>query len=215
MGRKANNSENPSPLIEEWLSDDNLALIAGWIRDGFTLNDVANKIGTNINTLMLWRKKYPEFDDAFKRGREMVDYLVENALLKSALGYQTKEVKVTTTMRRGKVVETIKETLEKEQSPNVTAIQMWLYNRQRDKWKNMNNAKNVFDDMEEDSSIEITVKRAEKRQDEFSEAEAPFGDREITVRKRSKAETEEVRKAKRMEQEKQNKNYEYEDDEEE
>lgn len=180
-------------ILEEWLHDDNLALIQGWVRDGYTIKDIARRIGVGPSTIYRWRSEYQEFDEAFRRGGEMVDYLVENALLKTALGYQTKEVKVTTTMRYGKVVETVKETLEKEQAPNVTAIQMWLYNRERDKWKNMNSSKNVFEDMEEDTSIEITVKRAEKdetgsREKEGIETTAPDMNRELVIRKRSKAE---------------------------
>ena len=38
------------------------------------------------------KKQYPDIDKALKAGREIIDYKVENALLKSALGYKTKEV---------------------------------------------------------------------------------------------------------------------------
>ena len=80
--------------------------------------------------------------------------------MKSALGYKTKEVKVTTTIKRGEVVETIKEVTEKEQAPNVYAAQCWLYNRLPKKWKNMNSKANILDDIDEDTSLQITVTRA-------------------------------------------------------
>ena len=149
-------------IATDWLEEDNLMLLECWARDGYTFEDIANKIGISSRALSKWREKYPEINNALKAGREIVDYKVENALLKSALGYKTKEVKVTTIMRHGKVIETQTEKLEKEQAPNVSAIQCWLYNRLPKKWKNMNSQKNIFDDMDEDTSIQVTVTRASK-----------------------------------------------------
>lgn len=149
-------------IATDWLEEDNLMLLECWTRDGYTFEDIANRIGITLNTLRWWRKKYPDIDKALKAGREIVDYKVENALLKSALGYKTKEVKVTTIMRHGKVVETQKETLEKEQAPNVHAAQCWLYNRLPKKWKNMNSRANILDDVDEDTSIQVTVIRQGK-----------------------------------------------------
>ena len=149
-------------LATDWLEEDNLMLLECWARDGYTFEDVANRIGISSTTLRWWRKQYPEIDKALKAGREIIDYKVENALLKSALGYKTKEVKVTTTYRNGKVVETIKEVTDKEQAPNVSAAQCWLYNRLPKKWKNMNSRANILDDMDEDTSIQVIVTRATK-----------------------------------------------------
>ena len=194
--------------VDDWITDDGLLLLESWSRDGYTLVDIANKIGIDKDTFLRWKDRYPEIRQAVAKGKELVDYQVENALLKSALGYKTKEVKVTTTMRYGKVVETIKEVTDKEVAPSVPAIQMWLYNRNKDKWKNMNNAKTVFDDMEEDSSIEITVTRANKN--ETTNGDAPSSsedreveDKEIKVRKRTKSETEAVKKSKKNKKAKQ------------
>ena len=190
---------------DDWLTDDGLLLLKSWTRDGNTLVDIANRIGIDHDQLLRWRDKYPEMREAMSQGKELVDYQVENALLKSALGFKTKEVKVTTLMRYGKVVETTKEVLEKEMAPNVSAIQMWLYNRNKDKWKNMNAAKNMFEDMEEDTSIEITVTRAGK--DETTNGDAPshddgIEDKDITLRKRTKEEKAAIDKAKKEEKKK-------------
>lgn len=146
----------------DWLEEDNLMLLECWTRDGYTFQDIANRIGIAVETLRAWRRQYPEIDNALKKGREIIDYKVENALLKSALGYKTKEVKVTTTIRHGKVVETIKEVLDKEQAPNVSAAQCWLYNRLPKKWKNMNSRSNILEDIDEDTSIQVIVTRANK-----------------------------------------------------
>lgn len=205
MGRN-----NSSDLLDKWLEDDNLLLLEAWARDGYTLTDIARRIGINLDTLVLWKKKYEPIKEALSIGKELVDYKVENALLKSALGYRTKDVKVTTTMRYGKVVETIKETTDREVAPNVTAIQMWLYNRQKDKWKNMSSSKSMLDEMGDDSTIEITVTRASKNESGFESPENNTDDGEdtnteieknkkIKLRKRTKEEAEEYKEKQKAE----------------
>lgn len=201
MGRN-----NSSDLLDKWLEDDNLLLLEAWARDGYTLTDIARRIGINLDTLVLWKKKYEPIKEALSIGKELVDYKVENALLKSALGYRTKDVKVTTTMRYGKVVETIKETTDREVAPNVTAIQMWLYNRQKDKWKNMSSSKSMLDEMGDDSTIEITVTRASKNESGFESPQNntdsdgdEINNKTISMRKRTKEEAEEYREKQKVE----------------
>lgn len=149
-------------IATEWLEEDNLMLLECWARDGYTFQDIANRIGIAVSTLRMWRMQYPDIDNALKKGREIIDYKVENALLKSALGYHTKEVKVTTIIRFGKTVETIKEVTDKEQAPNVSAIQCWLYNRLPNKWKK--NRDQLIELDEEDTKIQVTVTRASASQ---------------------------------------------------
>lgn len=190
--------------VDTWLEEDNLLLLESWTRDGYTMVDIANRIGITRETLYQWKRKYPEIATALANGKEIVDYKVENALLKSALGYQTKEVKVTTTMRYGKVVETIKEVTEKEQAPNISAIQTWLYNRCKDKWRNMNAKQNMFEGMEEDDTVEIIVRRASADEtnggsdSETNEntADGIIEEKDIVLRKRTDAEVEEKKKQK-------------------
>lgn len=178
----------------DWCKDDNnLLLVESWTRDGYTITDIANRLGISATLITRARREVPEFDAALRVGRELVDYKVENALLRVALGYKTKEVKVTTTMRYGKVVETIKEVTEKEQAPNVSAIQTWLYNRQKEKWRNMSGKQSLVDELGEDTSIEITVKRASDNETEVTDVEATVEDdgveaRTVEVRKRTPAE---------------------------
>lgn len=148
-------------VAAEWLEEDNLMLLECWARDGYTFQDIANRIGIAVSTLRMWRMQYKDIDNALKKGREIIDYKVENALLKSALGYHTKEVKVTTTIRYGKTVETIKEVTDKEQAPNVSAIQCWLYNRLPNKWKKNRDQLIELDD--EDTKIQVTVTRASQQ----------------------------------------------------
>lgn len=163
-------AKTPSPILDKVLSDDGLLLLKSYARDGYSYQDIADKFAISLMTLNNWRSKYPQIQEAIDEGRELTDYKVENALLKSALGYKTKEVKTTTIMRFGKVVETQKEVLEKEQPPNVQAITLWLTNRNRDKWKTPN-SKSLLDEVEEDTSIQVTVTRAGKHEADGGEEE--------------------------------------------
>ena len=146
---------------EVWLDDDHLILLRGWAQDGYTLDDICARIGITRHKLYGWRKKYPPIADALACGKEMVDYKVENALLKSALGGKKREVRVTTIMRRGKVVEVQKEEFETEREPVEKAIEFWLTNRLPDKWKR-DRQKVSLEDQLGDGSIHIEVVRASK-----------------------------------------------------
>ena len=64
---------------------DKLILVEGWARDGLTNEQIADNLGINQDTLYTYKKKYPEFSEALKKGKEVVDFEVENALLKNAL----------------------------------------------------------------------------------------------------------------------------------
>ncbi len=198
---------NATPTPEQWMEEDNLMLLECWARDGYTFTDIANKIGIALSTLKAWRKAYSEIESALKAGREIVDYKVENALLKSALGYRTKEVKVITTIRYGKVIETVKETTEKDQAPNVSAAQCWLYNRLPHKWKNMNSRANILGDLgDEDSTIQVTVTRASKNPNtqsapptDSNETDEEWVDQineSIEIRQMTEEEKQEAKKAK-------------------
>lgn len=88
-----------------WLTEDGLTLLQGWARDGLTDGQIAQNCNINRQTLYDWKKKYPDISDTLKKGKEVVDYQVENALLKSAL------------------------------DGNTTAQIFWLKNRKPDKWR--------------------------------------------------------------------------------
>ena len=142
-----------------WLSEDGLLLLECWSRDGILLKDIATNMGISSAQLSQWRKKYEEIDHALATGKEIVDYRVENALLKSALGFKTKEITVTIGHRQinGQWVDITKETKEKEIAPNVTAALAWLNNRKPEQWKR--NRDNVVEVDDEDNDIKITIIR--------------------------------------------------------
>lgn len=91
--------------IDEWLQPDKLILLEGWSRDGLSKEQIAHNIGIGRTTLYEWEQKEPNIADTLKKGREVVDFEVENALLKNAM------------------------------EGNVTAQIFWLKNRKKEQWR--------------------------------------------------------------------------------
>lgn len=75
----------------DWQTQEGLLKIEGWARDGLTDEQIAEKIGIQRQTLYDWKKKYSDISYALKKGKEVIDRQVENALLKRALGYEYTE----------------------------------------------------------------------------------------------------------------------------
>ena len=116
---------------EKWLEPESLILLEGWARDGLTDEQIANNMGVRRETLYDWKKKHPNISNALKKGKEVVDIQVENALLKRALGYEYTEEKVEISEKDGKkVVQTVKHV-----APDTTAQIFWLKNRRPEKWR--------------------------------------------------------------------------------
>lgn len=125
----------------QWLQPDNLLRLQALARDGATDADIASYIGISRDTLYTWKKKYSDFSDALKRGKEVVDIEVENALLKRALGYEYNEV--TKEMTYGPDGEplglTVTKVVTKRERPDVTAQIFWLKNRRPELWRDIKN----------------------------------------------------------------------------
>ena len=138
--------------INEWLEKDKLILLEGWARDGLTDEQIAKNIGIATSTFYEWKKKEIEFSEALKKGKEVIDFEVENALLKKALGY-------TITLKEEKLdKDGCVHTLEKDVHipPDTTAQIFWLKNRQVKKWRD---------------KVEIADNDAIKKLDELLEAQ--------------------------------------------
>ena len=91
--------------LNEWLEQDNLILLEGWARSGLTEEQIANNMGISRSTLWEWKKKETSISNALKRSKDIVDFEVENALLKNAM------------------------------EGNVTAQIFWLKNRKKADWR--------------------------------------------------------------------------------
>ncbi len=112
--------------IQEWLEKDKLILLEGWSRDGLSLEQIAKNIGIDESTIYKWKKEKVEIFEALKKGKEVADYEVENAVFKRATGYTYEEKTYEDGVLKKKVI--------KEVPPDTTAQIYWLKHRQREKW---------------------------------------------------------------------------------
>ncbi len=97
MGRKSTYDKAILPAVEMWA------------RDGLIDEEIATKLGVHVGTIYDWKKKYPEFANALKRSKEIVDAEVEQALFNAT--------------KKG----------------DTTAMIFWLKNRQPGKWRDKRN----------------------------------------------------------------------------
>lgn len=117
--------------VDEWLEDDNLVLLEGWARNGLTNEQIASNIGINTKTLYEWKNKYSNISNALKKGKQVVDIQVENALLKRALGY-TIRIMEQKLDKDGCIHDLVKDV----HIPGDTTAQIfWLKNRKPNDWK--------------------------------------------------------------------------------
>lgn len=100
---------------QKWLEPESLILLEGWARDGLTDEQIAKNMGITAKTLWEWKNKYSNICNALKKGKEVIDFQVENALLSSAL------------------------------EGNTTAQIFWLKNRRPDKWRDKQKEDNNTD----------------------------------------------------------------------
>ena len=117
---------------KEWLEPEALLLVEAWARDGLTDEQIANNMGISTSTFYEWKKEYLEFSETLKKGKEVVDVQVENALLKRALGYTYQE---TTNEYDKDGVLKVSKVVVKEITPDTTAQIFWLKNRRPDIWR--------------------------------------------------------------------------------
>ena len=116
---------------EDWITDDGLLKVQGWARDGLSEEQIAHNMGIVRATLAEWKKKFPTLLDAIKKGKEVVDREVENALLKRAMGYETVEEveEPVEDKETGEVQMRVTKRVKKQVAPDVTAQIFWLKNR--------------------------------------------------------------------------------------
>lgn len=122
---------------QEWLTPEGLLKIEGWAKDGLTDEQIANNIGISRDTLYRWKNEFPDISDTLKKGKEVVDRQVENALLKRALGYEYDETtkEICKDAETGETRLLVTKVVTKQVAPDTTAQIFWLKNRKPDKWR--------------------------------------------------------------------------------
>ena len=139
---------------EYWLTEEGLLLLEAWARDGLTDEQIANKMGISRKTLYEWSKKYGDICNTLKKGKEIADIQVENALFKKTQGYNAKIKKAFKVKeilykdgKKVKEIEKIEYAEDEVHIPADTTAQIyWLNNRRPDKWRNK--PSNNGDDMD-------------------------------------------------------------------
>ncbi len=138
---------------QRWLTSEGLTLLEGWARDGLTDDQIAKNCGVSRSTLAQWKISFPDISDALKKGKEIVDYEVENALLKRALGYDVEETKEEDSDKDG-----YKSITTKRHIPaDPTAAIFWLKNRRPDKWRDRRDGSGASQE-EQAEAIEVFIK---------------------------------------------------------
>lgn len=98
---------------------------------GATLEQIADFFDVSLKTVSNWMNDHEDFLHAIKKGREIADAEVAEALYKRASGYTTTEQRVITDGQGGyEIVE-----VEKEIMPDTAASFIWLKNRHPEKWR--------------------------------------------------------------------------------
>lgn len=139
---------------QEWLESDALLKLEAWARDGLTDEQIAKNMGISTATLYNYKRDHKEILEALKRGKEVVDIEVENALLKRAKGYKYDEVTrelVSVKDKEGSIIGNelqVTKVVTKEVQPDTTAQIFWLKNRKPKEWR---------DKQEIDTNIKGTV----------------------------------------------------------
>ncbi|MBQ1678666.1 MAG: helix-turn-helix domain-containing protein [Oscillospiraceae bacterium] len=134
---------------QRWLLPEGLTLLKGWARDGLTDDQIAKNCGVSRSTLSQWKVSFPDISDALKKGKEIVDYEVENALLKRALGYEVEETKEEDSPDGFKSI-----TTKRHIPGDPTAQIFWLKNRRPDKWRDRREGA-AFNEQEQAEAISV------------------------------------------------------------
>lgn len=133
---------------DPWITEDGLTKIQGWARDGLIDKQIARNMSIALATLKTWKVRFPEIAEALRKGKEVVDREVENALFKSALGFMQKVKKpvrireVEYDPKTGRKIRESEKWVQVEEEiyvpPQVTAQIFWLKNRKPDEWREKN-----------------------------------------------------------------------------
>lgn len=118
---------------QEWLKEENLIKVEAWAKSGLSEKQISQNMGIAYSTLKEWKKKYSALSASLKKGKEVTDFEVENAMHKSAIGYFVEETKTYITETNGVQTKKI-EKYKKWIPPNSTAQIFWLKNRKPDVW---------------------------------------------------------------------------------
>ena len=162
-------------------SDDFPVIAEDYARQGMRDEDIAKKLGIALGTYYEYKNRHVEFNDAIKKGRQPVDFKVENALLKKALGYSYTEITHEYKIEGGKQKLIGKKRVRKHMPASEVAQIFWLKNRRPDGWKSDKNIEVNFNstvikqikDQTRDLTEAEVVTKAQEIMSQYKQIESP------------------------------------------
>lgn len=116
MGTRARNNT-------KWLTNvlPRLSEIQDWCMSGKTNEDMSELLGISPDTWYTYLKEHEELNVIVMAGKAVIDNRVENAVLKSALGFEYEEIKTTIEEDRNGKKRTRIEKVKRYMPPNTSA----------------------------------------------------------------------------------------------
>ena len=108
--------------------------IQKWCEDGLTNDIICERLGIAESTWYEYQKNHEILSELVQASKSVMDTKVENALLKTALGFEYEEIKTIIEEDKNGKKRTRIEKTKKYMPPNPTAQAFWLKNRKRDEW---------------------------------------------------------------------------------
>ena len=116
-------------------SEFHCLLVEGLLRRALTEAETAEEMDISLTTLKTWKKTYPEFMTAVKKGKMPVNYQIENSMIKIATGFEYDEIKTyMSETEEGKKIKRV-EKITKYYPPSSDAGKFLLKNRMPDEYK--------------------------------------------------------------------------------
>ena len=110
---------------EFWTGEGGICLIEGWAMSGFSQYEIGRKMGVSVKELTMLAGEHEVIRKALEKSRDVVDFEVERALYKKAVG------------------------------GDVRACSLWLKNRKGDVWMDGRNGKLKVERGKPDGEIDV------------------------------------------------------------
>lgn len=145
-----------------------LGEIRKWRRSGYGVKQVASMLGIGYSTMRDYALRFPELEEALKRGQKELVIELEDALFRKALGYEYEETQEHQEIRDGRVVATRRNITRKMAHPDTGALAFALKNLSSKSWKDHAAQKSELDAKEQNARIERTKAETERIKEEMA-----------------------------------------------
>jgi hypothetical protein len=160
-----------------------LNTILAWRRHGQTYEDIAKNLGVGLSSLHKYVANHGELVEVLKTGKDDAAAEVENAVFRTAIGYEYAETKITlegtdnpkdfdvSPAEEARQIASGKRRIErflKQQAPNTTAQIFYLSNRCSDRWRHKNSFEHSGPDGAPLAAGVVTFYLPEKKPTELS-----------------------------------------------